>query len=1177
MGRKRRKYDVDKRKKQATQSDNLTDAPGPDNFLDLKETAKSDEANPLVLSQETVVPKKKEKQKPPPPKILSKKQRKKLELILKRKEKTVNRSQVLEELAKYTLSEQDLKKLEEQPRIQGRRGKNLKRKNRDQVEEDDQQNEVSPQESSKRIKLPLPSQVEEEEEEEQETDPNIVVYRPNDDTDEESSEEEEEEKEINDNNIPPPKLIEEDTFEKLPEKKDVKPILVQQTKQVQPDNDLNPLVHVRVNRTQEIEDVRSKLPILGEEQYIVETIRYNDVVIICGETGSGKTTQVPQFLYEAGYSSNKEMMCITEPRRVAAISMSTRVAHEMNVSPDVVSYHIRYDKNVTNETKVKFVTDGVLLKEIQSDFYLSNYSVVIIDEAHERSVFSDILIGLLSRIVIQRRKQGHPLKLVIMSATLRVDDFAKNTKLFTIPPPLISVEARQFPVTIHFSKKTPDNFVTGALSKVAKIHRSLPPGGILVFVTGRNDVTVLVKKLRKMFPMRQQHDKESDQEDPVSIIPDKKRSHRQRRPKVVGDLLPKISLDDFNEKFKDPVADGTNDSEEEDIEDDFLSEDDEELSEEVRNMSRQEPLHCLPLYSLLPKEKQDQVFKPAPPGTRLCVVATNVAETSLTIPDIKYVVDTGKVKKKVYDKTTGISTFLVDWCSKASANQRAGRAGRTCPGHCFRLYSSSIFTHDFEDFSQPEIVSKPIDDLVLQMKALDILNVDDFPFPTPPSNESLVSSEKRLLSMGALKQVKTSVSVNGRKATAMTPMGRMMSQFPVSPRYSRMLIYSHRELLPYVIALVSGLTVQEIFLSSLPNIHATTLAEEGDEESKEDKKKRQEVKAMQSKWSSLRRKWSGTGNSLLLGDLMPMLKAIGASEFTGGSFAFSLENGISHKGMSEVHKLRRQLTQEVNRVFSSQEIDMIPQTLTPPDDRDALHLRQIALAGFFDHVARRVDGVVKDAEGNKINSKKRPYQSIQVDDYVFIDAQSSLSHELPEFVVYQEIHETTKMYMRNVVAIEPEWLAIYSISLCTLSSPLEEPAPYFDKEKDAVFCYVEGTFGPHAWKIPVTAVEFPQENTDCYKWFARFLLEGNVIESFSSFSDQLISSPKILLKSWVNLHPKLLAISNTLETNGICSKSSLMKKLSLDQKFLLPQLKEWIPSSAYFSLENYWFKLSNSN
>ena len=1147
MGRKRRKYDVEERRIQPKTKEQVVSKVIDTTVI---QGGHHDEANPLILPDKGSSKKnKKKKKQPPPPKILSKKQQKKLRDVLRRKQKVVNRAEVLKEVSKHALPKEILEKLQSLPKHCGRRGLRVKKTKRSRDDDDDldgleEEEDGQDPLTSKRIKrMPEPDVVMESN-----NDPNIVVYRPQDEEDESDEE------------------IEPDLEDKSSEVKDVTEddnktisteVITEESLSKKVENpSYEPTVHVAVNRSPEIEESRSKLPILGEEQAIVETIRYNDVVIICGETGSGKTTQVPQFLYEAGYASSstteskesrKRMICITEPRRVAAISMSTRVAHEMNLSSKVVSYHIRYDHNVSKDTKIKFVTDGVLLKEIQRNFTLDDYSVVIIDEAHERSVFSDILIGLLSRIVNLRRNHNNPLKLIIMSATLRVDDFAKNSRLFKTPPPLLKIESRQFPVTIHFSKTTPDNYINGALAKVSKIHRTLPDGGILVFVTGRNDVTTLVKKLRKMFPStdcvaskglsekKERHAKSKVSQRETKIP-------KKAKPKMFGDMLPKISLDDFNDK--DAFTEENRDSDEE-----LDSSDDDEEGTRIlpeEEMTHQ-PLYCLPLYSLLPKDKQELVFKSPPEGHRLCVVATNVAETSLTIPGIKYVVDTGKVKKKVYDKTTGISAFIVSWTSKASADQRSGRSGRTCPGHSFRLYSSAVFTNEFPDFSEPEIASKPIDDLVLQMKSLDILNVNNFPFPTPPSTESLIASEKRLVMMGALEEIKTSVSVSGRKATCLTSMGKVIAQFPVSPRFGRMLAFAYNDLLPYVIALVAGMTVQEIFLSSVPS-HVS-----GDNNT--------DAKTLQLQWNALRRRWSGSGNSQLLGDLMLLLKAIGASEYTGGSFAFSVQNGLSHKAMTEVHKLRKQLTQEVNRVFSTS----IPLMLTPPEDMDALHLRQVALAGFFDHVARKA--VVTDTK----LAKKKPYQSIQVDDYVFIDSQSILAQETPEWVVYQEIHETSKMFMRNVVAIEPSWLPVYSPKLCNLSGPLENPPPYFDSDRDAVMSFVEGTFGPHAWQLPVSCIEFP-ETADKYKWFARLFLEGSVLDFMKEFSSHFLSSPKILLKSWANLQPKLMSIYKTLQSKGVCSISALKHHWKQDAHFLMPEVKEWLSVSQHFQLQEAWDK-----
>ncbi|VDO00841.1 unnamed protein product [Rodentolepis nana] len=307
-------------------------------------------------------------------------------------------------------------------------------------------------------------------------------------------------------------------------------------------SDLDVATYVLVNRSPAIQTARLALPVVAEEVRIMEQIRENDVVLICGATGSGKTTQIPQFLYEAGYTRDGYKIGITEPRRVAAISMSQRVSVELGLNNSEVAYHIRYEKNTNGNTEIKFMTDGILLQEMKKDFQLSAYSAILIDEAHERSVYTDILLGLLSLVIRLRRKAYDkdpknarlPLKLIIMSATLRVEDFANNRQLFPTlkapskegngsnhclecdsdedesvdkaktrrpgAPPIIKVESRQYPVTCHFSRVTPEDYLKAAFRKVITIHKDSPPGGILVFLTGQREVKTLCSWLSTAFP-----------------------------------------------------------------------------------------------------------------------------------------------------------------------------------------------------------------------------------------------------------------------------------------------------------------------------------------------------------------------------------------------------------------------------------------------------------------------------------------------------------------------------------------------------------------------------------------------------------------------------------------------------------------------------------------------------
>jgi ATP-dependent RNA helicase DHX37/DHR1 len=273
---------------------------------------------------------------------------------------------------------------------------------------------------------------------------------------------------------------------------------------------------------------------------------------------------------------------------------------------------------------------------------------------------------------------------------MRVTDFTANTRLFPQPPPVINVDARQYPVDIHFNKRTVlRDYVDEAFKKVSKIHKKLPPGGILVFLTGQDEIRNLCNKLRERFPSKSNSRSEES----------------NWNPRV------KLSAKQMDMETEDVDVEDDNDDEELDgHEDDLDASDDSDIEGLLEDDElNSEPLHILPLFSLLPVTDQLQVFQPPPEGTRLCVVATNIAETSLTIPGIKYVVDCGRVKERVYDKSRGVESFQIGWISKASAAQRTGRAGRTGPGHCYRLYSSAVFERDFAQFSEPEILKYPIE------------------------------------------------------------------------------------------------------------------------------------------------------------------------------------------------------------------------------------------------------------------------------------------------------------------------------------------------------------------------------------------------------------------------------------------------------------------------------------
>lgn len=1122
--------------------------------LELKDGARLkgvDESNALVLPANKAKKKKPSVTPVSTKKPLTKKQRKELQKVLERKEKKAQRADILTKLAEVQLPESELKLLYTTSKL-GTGGKLYQTKqSSDELQDGDSGPKISSLSGANRKRKWKEEEEEEDEEDEQKAEESSDLETSSDEDEDGKDVEANETTEMSESKETTSDCQEVKEEQQTTEKEEKSERKVSDQEKVQIKKPSQPAIFIPVDRLPEIQESRLKLPVLAEEQVIMEAVRENPCVIICGETGSGKTTQVPQFLYEAGYASGAGIIGITEPRRVAAVSMSHRVAKEMNLSTRVVSYQIRYEGNVTDETKIKFMTDGVLLKEIQKDFLLQRYSVIIIDEAHERSVYTDILIGLLSRIVPLRNKKGLPMKLLVMSATLRVEDFTDNRKLFKTPPPVIKVDARQFPVTIHFNKRTPlEDYAGEAFHKTCKIHRMLPPGGILVFLTGQAEVHGLCRKLRKAFPFRKGNtttgeDEEADTSEAM------RKFKKAKQKKTVS--LPRIDLDNYSAL---PVDEGDEDrdagiGEDEDEGSDLDIGDDPADTEEKADPSI--PLYVLPLYSLLAPEQQAKVFRPPPAGARLCVVATNVAETSLTIPGIKYVVDCGRVKKRFYDRVTGVSSFKVSWTSQASANQRAGRAGRTEPGHCYRLYSSAVFG-DFSLFSEAEITRRPVEDLVLQMKDLNIDKVVNFPFPTSPSAEALVAAEQLLVSLGALKEPPRTGSIKemeqARLSCPITPLGRAMASFPVAPRYAKMLaLGKQQDCLPYVIAAVAAMTVREIFED------LNRPAGNEDESSK--------LSQRRARLTQMRRLWAGQGASLLLGDLMVMLGAVGACEFAGCTPKFCEENGLRYKAMVEIRRLRGQLTNAVNAVCPEVGVFVNPK-MTPPTEHQVVCLRQIVLAGLGDHLARRVQ-----AEDILDPKWKNGYKTPLMDEPVFIHPTSALFKKLPEFVVYQEIMETTKMYMRGVSAVEAEWVPQFLPQYCHFGAPQESPSPWFCSTAGTIRCHRSSTFFRVGWQLPAVEMEYP-DGVERYKLFARFLLEGQVCPKLKKHSGHLLSNPSIMLKTWAKLQPRTEALLGALVSKRVDCREALLSAWKTEDKFLLSAYCQWLPEAMHQEVAKSW-------
>uniref|UniRef100_A0A4W3GF87 Activating signal cointegrator 1 complex subunit 3 n=1 Tax=Callorhinchus milii TaxID=7868 RepID=A0A4W3GF87_CALMI len=434
------------------------------------------------------------------------------------------------------------------------------------------------------------------------------------------------------------------------------------------------------------------LPVFPYREDLLSAVSKHQILIIEGETGSGKTTQIPQYLYEEGYTSGGLKIGCTQPRRVAAMSVSARVAEEIGVKlGNEVGYTIRFEDCTSPRTVLKYMTDGMLLREFLTEPDLGGYSVLMIDEAHERTLHTDILFGLIKDIARFRPE----LKVLIASATLDTQKFST----FFDEAPIFRIPGRRFPVDIYYTKAPEADYLEAAVVSVLQIHVTQAPGDILVFLTGQEEIETTCEML-------------------------------QDRCRRLGSKIAELLV--------------------------------------------------LPIYANLPSDMQAKIFLPTPPGARKVVVATNIAETSLTIDGIIYVIDPGFCKQKSYNARTGMESLIVMPCSRASANQRAGRAGRVSAGRCFRLYTA-WFTHEMEETSVPEIQRTNLGNVVLLLKSLGINDLIHFDFMDPPPHETLVLALEQLYALGALNHL-----------GELTKLGRRMAELPVDPMLSKMILASEK-------------------------------------------------------------------------------------------------------------------------------------------------------------------------------------------------------------------------------------------------------------------------------------------------------------------------------------------------------------------------------------------------
>ncbi|GAB1293632.1 RNA helicase [Apodemus speciosus] len=453
---------------------------------------------------------------------------------------------------------------------------------------------------------------------------------------------------------------------------------------------------------------RQYLPIFAVQQELLTIIRDNSIVIVVGETGSGKTTQLTQYLHEDGYTDYGMIGC-TQPRRVAAMSVAKRVSEEMGGNlGEEVGYAIRFEDCTSENTLIKYMTDGILLRESLREADLDHYSAIIMDEAHERSLNTDVLFGLLREVVARRSD----LKLIVTSATMDAEKFAAffgNVPIFHIP-------GRTFPVDILFSKTPQEDYVEAAVKQSLQVHLSGAPGDILIFMPGQEDIEVT-----------------SDQ-----------------------------------------------------------------IVEHLEELENAPALAVLPIYSQLPSDLQAKIFQKAPDGVRKCIVATNIAETSLTVDGIMFVIDSGYCKLKVFNPRIGMDALQIYPISQANANQRSGRAGRTGPG---QLYTQSAYKNELLTTTVPEIQRTNLANVVLLLKSLGVQDLLQFHFMDPPPEDNMLNSMYQLWILGALDNT-----------GGLTSTGRLMVEFPLDPALSKMLIVScDMGCSSEILLIVSMLSVPAIF------------------------------------------------------------------------------------------------------------------------------------------------------------------------------------------------------------------------------------------------------------------------------------------------------------------------------------------------------------------------------
>ncbi|KAK9868473.1 hypothetical protein WJX84_008357 [Apatococcus fuscideae] len=659
------------------------------------------------------------------------------------------------------------------------------------------------------------------------------------------------------------------------------------------------------------------LPIYASHDAIIKAVRHHQIVVVEAPTGSGKTTQLPQMLLDAGLAGDR-MIGVTQPRRVAAVTVARRVAEERDCRVgDEVGYAIRFDEHASSKTRIKYMTDGTLLRESLEDTRLSAYSVIILDEAHERSLNTDLLFGILKRLTTHKHRRKS-LKLLITSATLEA---AKVSAYFS-GCPIQSISGRQYDVSVSHSLENHDNdYYQAAIDTAMQVHLHEAPGDILMFLTGQGEITKAVRQLNEA----------------VSSLP----------------------------------ADCECDA-----------------------------LLVMPLYAAMPPDMQARIFAPCPEGCRRLIVATNVAETSITVSGIVYVIDPGRVKQKSYSPQTGLDALTVVPISRVQAVQRAGRAGRTQPGKCFRLYTQQYFDRDMPNITVPEIQRTSLLSACLYLKSLsNDIDVISFDYLDPPQPEALEDALRQLFILDA---------IDGQGEV--TPLGSQMARLPLDPCLARMLIAAaNLGCLPEALIVAAMLSADSIFAENrgpeqIARMDAQQLVQAG---------------GITAAGQQLVKKLMEDGP----GDHILLLRLYRAWQETGCNGNWCQAAGLNTRGMRFARDVEGQLEAAIEnsnstffeRALGDGSIGRAKKRRKTSHSSE-IELRQAILIGFASRLAHRMP----THNGYKTLGERSVLAQLHP---VTANIAADEDGLLPEWVVYHELIATSKNLLRKVCPVDATWVS----------------------------------------------------------------------------------------------------------------------------------------------------------